>query len=101
MRAVIMDSKDNVATLFNNVSAGDEVTVVSSKNEVLKKIILPQSILAGHKFALNDITEKSEIIKYGEVIGYATKSIKKNEYVHIHNMQSGKILKKEYMNKND
>jgi len=95
MRAVVMDSKDNVATLLRNASAGDEVIVVSLENEVLENIILPQDISAGHKFALIDIVEKSEIVKYGEVIGYATKSIKKNEYVHTHNMESSKIIIKD------
>ncbi len=43
---------------------------------------------AGHKIALSDINKGESIIKYGCVIGSATKSIKKGEWVHTHNMKT-------------
>lgn len=52
----------------------------------------------GHKIALCDIEENTDIIKYGYPIGKATENIKKGEQVHSHNMKTklGDILTYEY-----
>lgn len=46
------------------------------------------NIPAGHKVALKDIKKGEFIIKYGEVIGRASKDIKEGEWVHSHNLVS-------------
>ena len=43
-------------------------------------------IPAGHKFALRDIAEGEDIIKYGNPIGHATRAIRKGELVDHHNI---------------
>ncbi len=51
-------------------------------------------LLSGHKFALCDIKEGENVIKYGNPIGHAVCDIKKGEQVHTHNMKtnlSGRI----------
>lgn len=52
----------------------------------------------GHKLALFDIEEGSDIIKYGYPIGRASCNITKGESVHSHNMKTklGDILSYEY-----
>lgn len=42
----------------------------------------------GHKYALRDIKEGENIIKYGNPIGHATCDIKKGEHVHTHNTKT-------------
>ena len=42
----------------------------------------------GHKYALRNISEGENIIKYGNPIGHATEEIKKGEHVHTHNMRT-------------
>ena len=42
----------------------------------------------GHKFALCDIKQGQNIIKYGNPIGHATCDIKKGEHVHTHNVKT-------------
>ncbi|MBO5295594.1 MAG: altronate dehydratase [Clostridia bacterium] len=42
----------------------------------------------GHKYAIRDILLGENVIKYGNPIGHATKSIKKGEHVHTHNMKT-------------
>ena len=42
----------------------------------------------GHKYALRDIKENENIIKYGNPIGHAVCDIKKGEHVHTHNMKT-------------
>lgn len=42
----------------------------------------------GHKYAICDIREGQNIIKYGQPIGHATCNIKKGEHVHTHNVKT-------------
>jgi altronate dehydratase small subunit len=88
IRAIVMETYDNVATLLSRASASDEVVTVSSTGEKLGQVVLSQSIPIGHKVAIQDIAEDSDIIKYGQVIGYAKEAIKKGDYVHVHNVGS-------------
>ncbi len=46
------------------------------------------SLENGHKYALCDIKEGENIIKYGNPIGHATADIKKGEHIHTHNMKT-------------
>ncbi len=50
----------------------------------------------GHKYALRDISEGENIIKYGQPIGHATADIKKGEQVHTHNLKTNLSGKLEY-----
>ena len=66
MKTIIINEKDNVGVALD----GDE------------------KIAAGHKFALRDIPQGEYVVKYGEIIGRATKNIAKGEWVHTHNVKS-------------
>ena len=52
----------------------------------------------GHKYALRDIAEGENVIKYGMPIGHATCAIKKGEHVHVHNVKTnlGEVLEYKY-----
>ncbi len=52
----------------------------------------------GHKYALRDIAEGENVIKYGMPIGHATCAIKKGEHVHAHNVKTnlGEVLEYKY-----
>ncbi|HRT82494.1 MAG TPA: UxaA family hydrolase, partial [Oscillospiraceae bacterium] len=56
------------------------------------------SLKTGHKTALTDIAKGQAVIKYGYPIGLASKNIKKDEHVHIHNLVTGlgEVLDYEY-----
>ena len=47
-----------------------------------------ETVPAGHKYALRDIGEGEAVLKYGEIIGRATKNIAKGEWVHSHNLRT-------------
>ncbi len=51
----------------------------------------------GHKYALCDIKEGENIIKYGQPIGHAICDIKKGEHVHSHNVKTNLSGKLEYI----
>ena len=50
----------------------------------------------GHKYALRDIAEGENIVKYGQPIGHATRAIAKGEHVHTHNVRTNLSGKLEY-----
>jgi altronate dehydratase small subunit len=85
-KAILIDKKDNVATALRQMGKGDSISVAIHDRSV--SVVLLQDIPLGHKFALIDIQQGDAIIKYGEVIGLATKPIRQGEHVHIHNVES-------------
>jgi len=79
---IIMNPKDSCATALENIPKQSQFKI----ND--KIIIINQEIQMGHKFALDDIKEGDLIKKYGEVIGIATKNIKRGHWIHTHNIKS-------------
>jgi len=85
-KAIVMDKKDNVATLLSDVETADKVYVRTGEEET--EFEVREKIPFGHKFALTTIKKGEHIIKYGEVIGRATQDIEIGGHVHIHNVES-------------
>jgi hypothetical protein len=90
-KAVQLDDKDNVATVTDDVSKGEQVEVLSPMGEVILDAKPVEDIMFGHKLALRKLGEGEEIVKYGEVIGVASKPISVGEWVHTHNAESGRL----------
>ena len=83
-----VDDLDNVATIFaNGIVDGMEVEIHDKKGHS-EVITVHGDVPFGHKIALRDITVGEHIVKYGEVIGAASKPISKGDYVHIHNLEA-------------
>jgi len=72
-KAVIFDSRDNVATALAELKAGDTLTLKAGEKTLVTK--LTAAVPFGHKFSLANIESGSPIIKYGETIGVATANI--------------------------
>jgi altronate dehydratase small subunit len=53
-----------------------------------REILVKEAIPYGHKFAVKDIASGEDILKYGEIIGRATKGIGAGEHAHIQNIES-------------
>jgi altronate dehydratase small subunit len=85
-KAIVMDSKDNVATLLTDVDANDVVQVMIGGKTTEAKA--GEKIQFGHKFAMKPITKGQHVVKYGEVIGQATQDIGEGQHVHVHNVES-------------
>lgn len=66
----------------------NEHIIINGKDNVGVELKGNDQIPAGHKYALTDVKKGEPIIKYGEIIGRATKDIKKGEWVHTHNVKS-------------
>jgi altronate hydrolase len=73
---------DNVAVAIENLSAGENIVV----NGI--QVTLKEDIPVGHKFALNDLAEGENIIKYGYPIGHATTAKKQGEWMNETNIKT-------------
>jgi len=80
-RCVVLDDRDNVATVVETLKKG-EVVEVGAKN-----ITLLRDIPEGHKFTLTKIPKGRYVIKYGEWIGRATVEIPVGDHAHVHNVE--------------
>ena len=85
LSALVLNGEDNVATAVQSLQSGNTVSVEIEDSVI--RIVLSQAINVGHKFALKDIEQGEEIIKYGETVGRATVKINRGEHVHIHNVE--------------
>lgn len=86
VRAIIMKPIDNVCTVVGIVEPGTEITAEIGDNKVTT--LVTERIPFGHKFALTPIKKGEAVVKYGEVIGLATRDILPGQYVHVHNIES-------------
>lgn len=83
--ALVMDAADDVATVIREIAAGESVLYVEQGKSATVKAEEP--IPFGHKIAIRDIPEGANVRKYGEVIGRATRSIRRGCHVHVHNLE--------------
>lgn len=68
--------QDNVAVALKSVPAGTVFEGVTALEEI------PQ----GHKMSVSSIKQDENVMKYGLVIGHATKYVAPGSWVHTHNM---------------
>ena len=78
MKFVKITPDDNVGVALTALACGEEALGVT----------LTEDIPAGHKFALRDIAEGENIIKYSAPIGRATAPVKTGAWVHTHNTKT-------------
>ena len=78
-----INPKDKVAVALQVIPAGTTVEVDGVSVTTIDEIP------AGHKFALVDIAEGENVIKYGSSIGVAKEPIKQGNWIHTHNIKTG------------
>ena len=84
--AVVISEQDDVATATRDIKTGEKVAVkVGGK---VNEMLVNNDIKFLHKFALKNIKKGENVLKYGMVIGEATRDISRGEHVHIHNLRS-------------
>jgi altronate dehydratase small subunit len=82
---IVMNEKDNVATLLRDAAEGEQVTYHLKDQHY--GVTIKQEVRFGHKIAITPIYLSEHVIKYGESIGAATTAIAVGEHVHVHNME--------------
>src|SRR6218665_1490839 len=86
-RGIILHTADNVATLIDPARDGQTCTL---QGEVAGQVIARQSIAFGHKICIAPIPLAANVLKYGQVIGRATRAIAAGEHAHVHNVDSAR-----------
>lgn len=85
-KGILLNLNDDVATALIDLTEGEEVNACLDDRSV--DVVLTQDIQFGHKYALRDMAEGEDVLKYGLPIGKATASIRAGEWVHVHNCRS-------------
>ncbi len=81
---MVMHAKDNVAVCLRPMQAGEAVEL--TRNGKTLSIKLRDAVPVGHKIALSPVACGQPIVKYGEIIGRATRDIAAGQHVHDHNI---------------
>lgn len=84
--AIVIKEEDNVATALSGLERGSRASV--GIGEEIVSVVLVDDIEFGHKFAVYDISQGQDIVKYGEVIGRATADIPAGAHAHVQNIES-------------
>ncbi|TVR59199.1 MAG: altronate dehydratase [Spirochaetaceae bacterium] len=79
---ILHEEKDNVAIALRDLTIGEAVRGVS----------LVEKIPRYHKVAIDGVEPESPVLKYGQIIGYATQRIEPGAWVHSHNMSMGRLF---------
>ncbi len=88
-RAVLLRPEDSVAVASRPIPRG---AVLEFGPDVVEA---REPILLGHKMAVRDIAPGEPIVKYGQVIGFASKPIPRGAWVHVHNV-SADLFERDY-----
>ncbi|RPI03943.1 MAG: 23S rRNA (guanosine(2251)-2'-O)-methyltransferase RlmB [Zetaproteobacteria bacterium] len=86
MDAIMLTGRDTVATALRDL-AGGEVAAVGVLDET-RRVAIREPIPFGHKFAVIPVRTGDLVLKYGEVIGRATRDIPLGAHAHVHNIES-------------
>ena len=88
-----INDNDNVVVALQEIPAGTTITLEDGL-----QVTAAEDIPAGHKMAIKDIAEGSEVIKYGYRIGNAKEAIKTGGWIHTHNVKTalGDLLEYTY-----
>lgn len=81
--AVQLRPEDNVAIAAHPLPAGQEFRCNGSSFRLSRRIGM------GHKVALQPIPSGEAVLKYGQIIGFASEDIAPGDLVHVHNVNAG------------
>lgn len=81
--SIRLSPRDNVAVALTDIAKGQIVDPVS----VTARAPIPR----GHKIAVDRIAQESPVMKYGQIIGFASEDIAPGAHVHVHNVCMGEF----------
>lgn len=86
-RVIQVSEKDSVVVVVQAMEKGTEIQLPDGTS-----LVTLDDIPRSHKISIKDIAEGEQVYRYGENIGYATKPIRRGEWVHTHNLDSLKMM---------
>nr|BAA06472.1 hypothetical protein [Bacillus subtilis] len=82
-----MNLRKNQAPLYIKVHEIDNTAIIVNDGGLPKGtvfscgLVLEEDVPQGHKVALTDLNQGDEIVRYGEVIGFADETIKRGSWI--------------------
>jgi len=86
-RAIVLHAADNVATL---IDAGDAGATCTLQGAGAGHVVLREPVAFGHKVCVRDTPPGADVLKYGQVIGQASRALAVGDHVHVHNVESAR-----------
>lgn len=84
---IYLNSQDNICVAARNLESGEKVRVAG------QDIRLSRPVKMGHKIAVQPISARDRVLKYGQTIGFATTQIEPGDWVHSHNLINGEFTR--------
>jgi altronate hydrolase len=84
-KAIQLRDGDDVAVAKEKLTSGTDLVWNGGA------VRLSADTPSGHKIALRGVAEGSPVHKFGQIIGYATRSISPGDWVHSHNLHNGSV----------
>jgi altronate dehydratase len=79
---------NNLIILNENDNVGVSQFIIPAKSKIEdQNIVSVDDIPFGHKVCLKKVNKGESIIKYGQIIGFASENINPGEHVHSHNLE--------------
>lgn len=79
---------DDVGVAVIDLKAGTDIGAVTLEGKPVGAVKLTQDVPLGHKVAMRDVAEGSDVREYGRAIGYASQAITRGMHVHTHNLKT-------------
>jgi altronate dehydratase small subunit len=86
--ALALKKIDNVATALKDLPEGSVAR--TRVEDGMVEVPVAEAIPYGHKFALKTIYAGKSVVKYGEIIGSATRTIAVGQHAHVQNIESNR-----------
>ena len=86
--AVVLNPRDTVATALRELRPGESIRLRDAAGGNALTVTVHDPVPAFHKLAILPLAGGEAVIKYGEAIGKATRTIRPGEHVHTHNLRS-------------
>jgi altronate dehydratase len=84
---ILLDARDNIAIALQELHIGEVITQGDFATPLEVRTVIPR----GHKIALKNIEKNEPIIKYGERMGHAYRTIERGAHVHTHNVIGDRV----------
>ncbi|MBW2411612.1 MAG: UxaA family hydrolase, partial [Deltaproteobacteria bacterium] len=84
-KTLLLNNEENVALALSEIAQGEATGY--------DDLVSQEKIPAGHKIAVRNIDTGQPVLKYGQIIGFASDTILAGSYVHTHNVDMAEFAR--------